>query len=309
MRIAIVGAGGVGGSFGGFLAKSGENVALLARGDHLAAIRADGLRVDGRRGDFVVRPDASDDAAKLGVADIVVFAVKLYQIEEAARAAAPLFGPDTLGISLLNGIDGAETATRILKGRVVLGGCAYFGGKIVAPGHVRYTSSMASIVFGAPEGETARAKANDFAERSRGAGFGAEVTDDVRGALWDKLVGMAANSALTASARLPVGYLYQDADVLDVVVALFNEAVAVARAQGVILPDNTTQTWVARFQSFPPDVYASMYHDIARGGPLEVDGLSGYLVREGRRLGVPTPHHAALYAVLKPHRTGIAKPG
>src|SRR5215472_18989923 len=108
MRIAIVGAGGVGGSFGGFLAKSGENVALLARGEHLAAIRADGLRVDGRRGDFVVRPDASDDAAKLGVADIVVFAVKLYQIEEAARAAAPLFGPDTLGISLLNGIDGAE---------------------------------------------------------------------------------------------------------------------------------------------------------------------------------------------------------
>jgi 2-dehydropantoate 2-reductase len=305
MRIAIVAPGGVGGYFGGLLAKAGEDVAALARGAHLAAIKQHGLRIEGARGDVSVRFDASADAASLGVADIVLFAVKLYQIEDAARAAAPLFGPGTLAISLLNGVTGPDLIARTLPAVTVLGGCAYVAAVIAAPGHVRYTSDMSSIVFGAPDVDAAAyAKAADFAKRCKHAGFGAEMTNDVRAALWNKLIGLSANAALTAAARLPAGPLYSDPDVLAVVAALIAETAAVAKALGVTLPADIEDVWIARLKSFPPGMYASMYHDIAKGGPLEVEGFSGHIVREGRRLGVPTPHHAALYAVLKPHSGG-----
>jgi 2-dehydropantoate 2-reductase len=305
MRIAIVAPGGVGGYFGGVLAKAGEDVAALARGAHLGAIQRSGLRVEGPRGDNTIRMDASDDAATLGIADIVLFAVKLYQAEEAARAAAPLFGPETLGISLLNGISGPDTIAAALPGATILPGCAYVSAVIAGPGHIRYTGAMSSIVFGAPEGDgAARAKAADFAERCRRADIGIEMTDNARSALWSKLIGLAANAAMTTAARLPAGPLYADPEILQVVASLIAEATAVARADGADLPADIEETWLTRLKGFPPGMYASMFHDIAKGGPLEVDGFSGHIVREGRRLGVPTPHHAALYAVLKPHRAG-----
>ncbi|MGK7871103.1 ketopantoate reductase family protein [Falsiroseomonas sp. E2-1-a20] len=305
MRIAIVAPGGVGGYFGGMLAMAGEDVVALARGAHLAAIQHSGLRVEGPRGDDTLRMDASDDARALGVADIVLFAVKLYQAEDAARAAAPLFGPRTLGISLLNGITGPDTIATALPGAIILPGCAYVSAVISAPGHIRYTGAMSSIIFGSPvEDEAARAKSVDFAERCRRAGFAAEVTDDARSALWTKLIGLATNAAMTTAARLPAGPLYSDPEILEVVAALIAEATAVARADGATLPDDIEEIWLTRLKGFPPGMYASTYHDIAKGGPLEVDGFSGHIVREGRRLSVPTPHHAALYAVLKPHRGG-----
>jgi 2-dehydropantoate 2-reductase len=310
MKIAIVAPGGVGGYFGGLLAVAGEEVSALARGAHLAAIRAGGLRIEGSRGNHVAKMTASDDAGSLGKAAVVLFAVKLFQAEEAARAAAPLFGPETLAISLLNGIDGPERLSNALPGVTVLGGSAYVSAVIAAPGLVRYTSAMSSIVFGAPQGNAAaRAKAADFVARCQKAGFSAEMVDDIQSALWKKFIGLAANAALTSAARLPAGPLYGDADVIEVATALIAEGTAVARAAGAKVPADIEAVSVQRLKEFPPGMYASMYHDIAKGGPLEVDGLSGYIVREGRRLGVPTPHHAALYAVLKPHRAGLPKIG
>ena len=205
MRIAIVAPGGVGGYFGGLLARSGETVLALARGAHLAAIQTHGLRVEGPGIDETVRFEVSDNAASLGVADIVLFAVKLFQIEQAARDAAPLFGPRTVGISLLNGIGGAEAAASVLPGATVLGGVAWVSAVIAAPGHIRTNSAMSSIEFGAPESEAARTAVRDFAERCRRAGFAAEMVGDVRGALWNKLIGLASNAALTSAARLPAG--------------------------------------------------------------------------------------------------------
>ncbi len=310
MRIAIVAPGGVGGYFGGLLAVAGEDVVAVARGAHLEAIKAQGLRIEGARGNHVARIAASDSAASLGIADVVLFAVKLFQAEAAARAAVPLFGPETLAISLLNGIDGPDKLAGALPGIPVLGGSAYVSAVIAEPGLVHYTGGMSSIVFGAPQGsEAARAKAADFVERCRRAGFGAETTDDVQSSLWAKFIGLAANAALTTAARLPAGSLYGDHDVIEVAAALIAEATAVARAAGANVPTDIEAVSLARLKQFPPGMYASMYHDIAKGGPLEVDGLSGYIVREGRRLGVPTPHHAALYAVLKPHRAGTPKTG
>ena len=314
MRIAIVAPGGVGGYFGGLLAMADEEVVALARGAHLEAIRARGLRIEGARGNHVARIEASDTARSLGTADVVLFAVKLFQAEAAARAAAPLFGPETLAISLLNGIDGPDKLAGALPGVPVLGGSAYVSAVIAEPGLVRYTGAMSSIVFGAPRGEVggndaAREKAADFVERCKRAGFSAEMTGDIQTALWTKFIGLAANAALTSAARLPAGPLYSDPDVIEVAAALIAEGTAVARAAGAKVPADIEAVSVGRLKQFPPGMYASMYHDIAKGGPLEVDGLSGYIVREGRRLGVSTPYHAALYAVLKPHRAGTPKVG
>jgi 2-dehydropantoate 2-reductase len=130
------------------------------------------------------------------------------------------------------------------------------------------------------------------------------MTHDAHSALWGKLIGLATNAAMTTAARLPAGPLYSDPEIMEVVAALIAEGTAVARADGANLPDDIEATWLNRLKGFPPGMYASMFHDIAKGGPLEVEGFSGHVVREGRRLGIPTPHHAALYAVLRPHRAG-----
>lgn len=305
MRIAIVAPGGVGGTFGGRLAKAGESVIALARGAHLNAIREHGLRVEGPLGNDVVRIEASDSAASLGPADVVLFAVKLHQVEEAAAAAAPFFRPDTLGISLLNGVSGTETIARVLPHAVIVAGSAYVSAVVAAPGHVRYVGEMSRMVFGQPIGNaSAQATATEFAECCRKAGIGVEIAEDVQVVLWTKLVGLAANAALTSASRLPAGQLYNDPDVLDVAAALIAETAAVARASGVALPADVEERNLSLLKSFPPGMYASMYHDLAKGSPLEIDGFSGHVMREGKRLGVPTPHHSALYAVLKPHRGG-----
>lgn len=306
MRIAIVAPGAVGGYFGVLLARSGENVAALARGAHLDAIAEHGLIAEGPRGTFSARLDASDDAARLGLADIVLFAVKLYGAAEAARSATPLFGPQTLGISLLNGIDGHEIIGRELPGHTVVGGSAYVSAVIAAPGKLRYTSDMSAIVFGAPADAALRARATAFIDSCRKAGFKADMVDDVMSSLWRKFISLSTNAALTTAARLPAGRLYGDPDVMEVARALLREAAAVARASGAKVPDDIVEQSMTSLRDFPPGMYASMYHDYAKGGPIEIEGMSGYIVREGRRLGVPTPHHATIYALLKPHRAGTA---
>jgi 2-dehydropantoate 2-reductase len=304
MRIAIVAPGAVGGYFGVLLARSGENIGALARGAHLHAIAEHGLIAEGPRGTFSARLDASDDAAKLGLADIVLFAVKLYGAAEAARSAAPLFGPRTLGISLLNGIDGHEIMGRELPGHTVVGGSAFVSAVIAAPGKLRYTSDMSAINFGAPADAALRAKATAFIDSCSKAGFKADMVDDVMSSLWEKFIGLSTNAALTTAARLPAGLLYGDPDVMEVARALMQEAAAVARAAGAKLPGDIVERHMTILLRLPAGMYASMYHDYAKGGPIEIEGMSGYIVREGRRFGVPTPHHATIYALLKPHRAG-----
>ena len=286
------------------LARSGENVGALARGARLHAIAEHGLIAEGPRGTFSARLDASDDAAKLGVADIVLFAVKLYGAAEAARSAAPLFGPRTLGISLLNGIDGHEIMGRELPGRTVVGGSAYVSAVIVAPRKLRYTSDMSAINFGAPADAALRAKATAFIDSCSKAGFKADMVDDVMSSLWEKFIGLSTNAALTTAARLPAGPLYGDPDVVEVARALMQEAAAVGRAAGARLPDDIVERSMTNLPRLPAGMYASMYHDYAKCGPIEIEGMSGYIVREGRRIGVPTPRHATIYALLKPHRAG-----
>ena len=197
---------------------------------------------------------------------------------------------------------------RELPGRTVVGGSAYVSAVIAAPGKLRYTSDMSAITFGAPSDAALRAKATAFIDSCRKAGFKADMVDDVTSSLWGKFIGLSTNAALTTAARLPAGRLYGDADVVEVARALVQEAAAVARAAGARLADDIVERNMTSLLRFPAGMYASMYHDYAKGGPIEIEGMSGYIVREGRRLGVPTPHHATIYALLKPHRAGTPGP-
>jgi 2-dehydropantoate 2-reductase len=175
---------------------------------------------------------------------------------------------------------------------------------IAAPGKLRYTSDMSAIAFGAPADEALRAKATASIDSCRKAGFKADVVDDVTSSLWQKFIGLSTNAALTTAARLQAGPLYRDPNVVAVARALMQEAVAVGRAAGARLAGDIVERSMTALLRFPAGMYASMYHDYAKGRPIEIEGMSGTIVREGRRRGVPTPHHATIYALLKPHRAG-----
>jgi len=307
IRVTIMGTGAVGGYFGALLSRAGQNVTFIARGAHLDAIRTQGLHLEGPRGDFTVSAAATDSPAEIGPVDYVLFCVKQYDAESAAELIKPLLAQGGVCISLMNGVDGQDRLAPILGADRVMGGLAFVAGVIERPGVIRYTSDMSSIVFGEADG-----RASERAVRLRdacvAAGFSAEISTDVRAAQWLKFVGLATNTALTALTRQPTGYVYHDADMLPFAQAALEEVVAVARASGVVLPPDTAERALARLKKFPPGMYASMANDLLRGRRLELESLSGYVVRRGRELGVPTPVHAFAYACLKPYLNGAGRP-
>ena len=304
MRITIR-ARAVGGYFGALLSRAGQDVTFIARGAHLDAIRTQGLRLEGPRGDFTVSARATDAPAEIGSVDYVLFCVKQYDAESAAELVKPLVAQGGVCISLMNGVDGQDRLAPILGADRVMGGLAFVAGVIERPGLIRYTSDMSSIVFGEADGHASE-RAVQLREACVAAGFSAEVSPDIRAAQWQKFVGLATNTALTALTRQPTGYVYHDADMLPFAQAALEEVVAVATANGVVLPPGTAERapWLKKF---PPGMYASMANDLLRGRRLELESLSGYIVRKGRELGVPTPVHAFAYACLKPYLNGAPK--
>lgn len=305
MRIVVMGAGGVGGYFGAFLARAGHEVVFIARGAHLEAIRRNGFRLEGSRGDILLEGvGATDDPASLdGPADVVLFAVKLYDTEAAGKAIRPVVGPGTMVVNLQNGVDGPDRLAAVLGAGAVLGGAAYVSALIAEPGVVRYTSDMSRIVFGELDGRQSD-RAIAFRDACREAGFEAEVSADIRATLWDKFVLLATNAGLTTLLRKPAGEVYTDPEIMDLAQAMMREVVAVAAAEGVRTSPDIVERSVALSKSFPPGMYASMYHDLARGRRIEVASLSGLLARRGRDLGVPVPHHETVWCALKPYVDG-----
>lgn len=304
MRIAIMGAGAVGGYFGGLLALAGHEVSFIARGAHLAAMRERGLRLQTPKGTLEVR-DARfvEQPADAGPCDTVLFAVKAYDIEAAAAPLKPLVDGGACVVSVLNGVDHQDRIAAVLGAGSVLGGLAMVSGVIVEPGHIRYTSAMSSLRFGEADGSMSP-RAQAFQQACAGAGFGAELLPDIRAAQWAKFVGLATNAALTSLWRLPAGCIYHDAETVPLATRAFGEVAAVARAQGIVLPEDIVERTLALHQGFPKTMYASMYHDLARGRPLELDSFSGHVVRRGRALGVPTPVHEMAWLALKPYLHG-----
>ena len=304
MKIAIMGAGGLGAYYGAHLAKAGEEVTFIARGAHLQAIRERGLKVLGPRGDLHVQPArATDDPAEAAPADAVLFCVKLYDVEQAGERLRPLMGSETFVVCTQNGVDGPERLAAILGAGRVLPGAAYVAAHIAEPGVVRYASNMSSLVFGEPDGSISE-RALRFRDACRNAGFGAEVSPDIAKTLWTKLVLLGANAGMTALTRQTVGAVYADPDLRAVGADAMREVAAVAKARGVALDADVVEKTLALADTFPPQMTTSMHNDLKRGGRLELEHLSGFVAREADRLGVPAPINRAIFAALKPWKDG-----
>src|SRR5580704_3312041 len=238
MKIAVIGAGGVGATFGAALAKAGADVWFLVRGAHLAAMRDEGLRVFSPRGDtHLVPTKASDDPAAIGHADVVLFCVKLWDVESAGAAILPIVGPATAVIPLQNGIDAADRLIPILGAQAVMGGVAQVSATIEVPGVVRQTGTFMRLVFGELGGGLS-ARGDAFLAMCKRAGFDADHSAKIQTDLWLKFIVLATNSAITAATRLPFGKLRDDPEVMALFEAATKEVVAVGRAKGVPLPDD-----------------------------------------------------------------------
>lgn len=304
MRIAVMGAGAVGGYFGALLAKAGHEVAFIARGDHGEAMRAHGIKLEGPRGELVVRNiEVVDDPGKLAPCDVTLFCVKTYDTETASLAVRPLVARGGVVISLQNGVDGQDRIGRVIGDACVMGGLAMVSGVIASPGVIRYKSEMSSLQFGEADGSLSW-RATAFADACNEAGFKAEVMPNIRKAQWSKFVGLCSNAALTSLMRLPVGHIYHREEGIALGLAAFKEVEAVGRAEGIDLPADISDRALKLHQGFPPSMYASMYHDLARGRRLELDSFSGLVVRLGKKHGVPTPVHGMAYACLVPYLNG-----
>lgn len=300
MRIAIMGAGGVGGYFGGLLAHAGYDVVFIARGEHLAAIQAHGLRVESVHGDFVVRPaSATDDPATVGPVDYVIFAAKTHHFDQALEAMRPLIGPDTAVLPLQNGIDAAERVAAALGRRHVLGGLCQVGSYIAAPGVIRQISQFRRVVAGELDGQiTPRVEAIIAALQAAGAT--AEATTDIQAALWAKFIFIAPFSGVAAVARAPAGEIMACPPTRSLLEQAMREVEAVAHARGIALATDIVERTMAFCDAMAPQQTASMQRDVMEGKPSELESMIGVMVRLGAELGAPTPAFAFFYAALLP---------
>jgi 2-dehydropantoate 2-reductase len=306
MRIAVVGAGGVGGGFGAALAKAGADVTFIARGAHLAAMKSQGLKVGGPRGDtHLVPTQATDDPAEIGKVDIVLFCVKLWDVETAGAHIKPLIGPDTAVIPLQNGIDAAERLLPILGNNAVMGGVAQISASITAPGVIQQVGTFMRMIFGELDGKRSK-RAEDFLALCLKAGFDATLSERILTELWMKFILLASNASIMALARQPVGKLRDDPDMRPIFLAAWQEVIDVGRARGVALPADALDKILDFTSHAPPAMKASMALDLDRGNRLELPWLGGKVAELGRKLGVPTPTHSMMYAMLKPYVMGAA---
>lgn len=306
MKIAVIGAGGVGGYFGARLAAAGNEVHFVARGAHLKAMREQGLTVKSPFGDIALKPaHATDDPSTIGPVDIVLFCVKLYDTESAAAKLRPLIGPQTLVIPLQNGVDSAERLAGVVPQENVAGGVAYISATIEQPGVIAHLNKVHKLEFGRLDGKPDDRLAA-FEAAGKAAGFVAAHRSDIGTALWEKFQFLASFAAITAGARVDNGAIQKTPELAALLRDAIAEVAAIARAKGVALPADAVDRSFATAANLPASMKASMAHDLDRGNRLEIEGLSGTIVRLGQELGIPTPVHRVFQAALLPFKDGKA---
>ncbi len=305
MRIAIVGAGAVGGYYGARLAQAGHEVTLIARGANLEAIRLRGMRVRSASGEFAVPVRAESDPSLVGPVDLVLFAVKTYSNPQALPLVLPLVGPSTVVLPLQNGVDTADQLAAVVAPGRVLAGTTYIGATLVEPGVVDYIGTVRKIVFGEAFGDrVVTDRVSRLRETLAAADIQAEAAADSRIAIWEKFIFLAPIAALTAAARLPIGPAWAQPAFRDAFDAAMAEIEALARHAAVPVAADIRAQKLRYLDTSPPGMRSSMMVDITSGRPLEIEALVGNVVRRGRAAGIPTPVMAALYGVLKPFERG-----
>lgn len=305
MKIAFMGSGGVGGLIGARLAQAGCDVAFIARGAHLAAMREHGLKLESPVGNVhLPKVLVTDDPGAIGgPVDIVVIAVKLWDTEAAVRAIMPLVGPETGVLSLQNGVRKDEILRPIVGEKALMGGVAYMGTAISRPGVIQHTGTMQRLVFGEYGGRRTK-RAEQLLEFALKAGLDARLSDDIRRSIWEKFVFLVGMAAVTATIRLPLGPILGHPLTRQFYLDAMREAAAVGRAHGVRLPEDIADERLAFSDTLPPTMTASLQLDLERGNPLEVEWLSGSVVELGAAVGVPTPIHRAARDILILHAKG-----
>ena len=305
MRIAAMAAGAVGGYFGARMAAAGHDVFFIARGAHRDAIQKNGLRIESVHGDLhLPKPNVTDDPAKVGPVDIVLFAVKLWDTETAAAAARPLVGADSRLITFQNGIDSVERISAILGAERVVGGAAAIATTITSPGIIKHTSQFASFRFGRAD-KKPDVRLDALVDAGKAAKLDIALSPDIERDLWQKFIFLTAMAGSTASLRSPIGPIAADPELRGFFRALMEEAFAMGKTKGVSLDKAFLDDRMAFVTSkIEPGMKASMAHDLERGNRLELDWLAGKVRALGRELGIPTPASDTVYTVLKLHRMG-----
>ena len=306
MRIAMMGSGGIGGYVGARLAAAGEDVAFIARAAHLDAMRRSGLRLHSPLGDLHLRNvRATERPADIGAVDVVIFAVKLFDSEEAGAAIVPLVGPETRVVTLQNGIDSVETLARFVPRSQVVGGTAYISVHLERPGVIVHAGGVAQPQLTLGRHGDSRIEA--FREACiRAGGMDVQTVDDVDQAIWIKFVMLSAFSGGTSLMRSGIGPILADPESRKFMEQLRDEGMAVASSAGHPMPEGHKDDVAALWRKFPPQTRSSMADDLARGKPLELKWLSGRVHVLGEELGVPTPAHTAVYRALHLHAGGAS---
>jgi 2-dehydropantoate 2-reductase len=302
MRIAIMGSGGMGGFLGGMLARAGEDVVFIARGTQLAALRGSGLSVHSRLcGDFAIPVRAVGDPTEVGPVDLVIFAVKTYDLDTAAEAMRPLIGQGTVVLPVQNGVDIAERVGRTVGREHVLGGVSWVTAHVELPGVINHVQSERVVLGELPAGTSPRVE--QVAAVLRRAGIPAEAHARIMLPIWEKFLPICGFGGLSALTRLPAGSLHTCVETRDLILGIMTEAEHVAQALAVGLAPGAATTALALFAKVAtavPGMYPSLYHDLIHGRRLEVDAINGAVVRLGRARGVATPLNYAIHAALKP---------
>lgn len=305
MRIAAMAAGAVGGYLGARLAAAGHDVFFIARGAHRDAIAKNGLKIESVHGDLhLPKPNVTDDPAKVGPVDIVLFAVKLWDTESAAAAARPLLGPNSRLITFQNGIDSVDRLSGVLGADRVVGGAAYIATVIASPGVIKHSSQFATLRFGRADKKPDQTL-NAFVDAGKAAKIDIDLSADIARELWQKFIFLTAMAGSTAGLHSTIGPIIADPELRGFFRALMEEAFAVGKAKGVALDhayiDDRMNFLVNKVE---PGMRASMAHDLERGNRLELDWLAGKVRALGREFGIPTPASDTVYTVLKLHRMG-----
>ncbi|MGE0497087.1 MAG: ketopantoate reductase family protein [Ramlibacter sp.] len=294
LKVAVMGAGAVGCYYGGMLARAGHPVVLIARPQHVDAITRDGLRMETRTFDEQVRLGASPDAGAVQGADLVLFCVKSTDTEAAGAQIRPHLGPNTLVLCLQNGVDNADRLRTVLPGHAVAAAVVYVATEMAGPGHVKH-HGRGELVIEPVAGASASQAA---AQALIAAGVPTDISDNVRGALWSKLILNCAYNAVSAIAQRPYGETAVGEGVQDVMADVVAECLAVAQAESVQLPGDIHAA-IRKIAETMPAQFSSTAQDLARGKRSEIDYLNGLIVQRGRALGIATPANRVLWALVK----------
>lgn len=300
MKILIMGTGGVGGYYGGLLAKQGNDVTFVARGAHLSAMQQEGLKVKSIHGDFSVFPiSATEDPGQIGPVDLILFCVKTYTTDEAAEAIRPAVGPQTAVMSLQNGIDAAERIGKVIGLDHMIGGATWLSSAVEAPGVINQVSQFRRIVFGELDGPRSD-RIQSIYEVLKNTGITVEISEVILKILWTKFVFISSASSFGSLTRLPMGDYRTIPETRNMILSLMREVEAVARGQEIALDEDVVRQSLDFMDNAAPHIKASMQLDVASGRRTELESMVGVIGRKGRELGVPTPVADFVYASLLP---------